>query len=204
MSTPLVAGCAALTRQHLRENIGIKNPSAALLKASLIHSAEYLDYPHSHHTSSKRADNEQGWGRINLKRIVSPEAPTQIIFIDESRGLKKDGDLLEYKIEVKDSSVMLCATLVYTDYPDETRQGSLVNNINLFLYEPDYKSDERYYIGNDFENKKCPPDSLNNVEGIVVENPPVGIWTVKVAAAIIRQPDQDFALVISGGGLTLK
>ena len=44
MASPLVAGSAALLRQHLRNDRNFSNPSAALLKAGLIHSARYLNY----------------------------------------------------------------------------------------------------------------------------------------------------------------
>ncbi len=62
MATPLVAGCAALVRQYLREihQPSISNPSAALVKAILIHSAQYIQYRFAHLDSGPWADNEQG------------------------------------------------------------------------------------------------------------------------------------------------
>ena len=66
MATPLVAGCAAVTRQYLRETEGIANPSAALVKAVLIHSARYLQYRYAHASSTAWTDNEQGWGRVDF------------------------------------------------------------------------------------------------------------------------------------------
>src|SRR5262249_37309770 len=44
MATPLVAGAAALVRQYLRRTRRITHPSAALVKAVLIHSAAYRPY----------------------------------------------------------------------------------------------------------------------------------------------------------------
>lgn len=208
MSAPLVAGCAALVRQYLREKRDIPNPSAALLKASLIHSAVYLNDPNPHPSSSKWADNEQGWGRVNLKNIIDPDGPTQVFFIDEPNGLA-NGEERVYEFEVNkwdegtDKPPVLRVTLVYTDFPGE----NLENNLNLFLFSPE----KRYYLGNYFEDtdetdsinnsedERMPePDSMNNVEGIIVRNPVAGVWSLKVVASQIKHDRQDFALVVSG------
>jgi hypothetical protein len=50
MATPLVAGAIALIRQFLRTKKKIRRPSAALLKATLIHGAERMEYRYSAET----------------------------------------------------------------------------------------------------------------------------------------------------------
>ena len=72
MATPLVTGCAALVRQHVRSELQMNNPSAALLKGALIHSAEYLNYRFAHPSSAPWADNEQGWGLVRLRNVLAP------------------------------------------------------------------------------------------------------------------------------------
>ena len=191
MATPLVAGAAALVRQHLRQQAGLATPSAALLKAVLIHSAEYLAYRFPQAGSARWADNEQGWGRVNLHRCLAPQAPTQIVFLDETQGLGT-GAAQDYEIDVSDSSVPLRATLVYTDFPGP----DLVNNLNLVMYDPD----GQYHLGNDFAGNSQ-LDVLNNVEGLAVEIPKTGRWRVRVVASEVQQGPQAFALVLSGGGL---
>ena len=62
MATPLVAGAIALIRQFLRTKKKIRRPSAALLKATLIHGAERMDYRYSAETRKGLYDMEQGWG----------------------------------------------------------------------------------------------------------------------------------------------
>ncbi len=146
MATPLVAGSAALVRQYLREKRDIKNPSAALVKATLIHSAQYMGYRYRHPCSAPWADNEQGWGRVNLCTVLNPTSPNKVIFIDNSEGLAT-GDKHEYKVEITDEKVPLRATLVYTDYPgEEGRIEQLVNNLNLTLYPPN----DKYREASDF------------------------------------------------------
>lgn len=193
MATPLVAGAALLVRQYLREQRQIHNPSAALLKAALIHSARYFHYYHSHPDSTPPADNEQGWGRIYLPNILSPLAPIQILFIDEERQLDQE-DFIEYLVEVGEGEPEFRATFVYTDLPDSG--GVLMNNLNLAVTDPNGK----IYYGNDF-GSTGKFDEVNNVEGIVAESV-LGQWRVKVIAQRIIEA-QDFALVLSGSGLKL-
>jgi serine protease AprX len=88
--------------------------------------------------------------------------------------------------------VPLRVTLVYSDYPGKY----LVNNLDLFAFSPR----RGYYVGNDFQGAGL-PDADNNVEGIVVENPKTGTWTLRVIASEVLQGPQDFALVVSGGGI---
>ncbi len=199
MATPLIAGSAALVRQYLREQRNIANPSAALVKATLIHSAQYMNYRYAHPSSAPWADNEQGWGRVNLCSVLNPASSTKVIFIDNSEGLAT-GDEHEYKVEIIDNTVLLRATLVYTDYPGEEKGiEQLVNNLNLTLYPPNNKH-RRYYQGNDFRNTG-EIDNSNNVEGCIIKPPQVltGIWTIKVVGSDVPEAPQDYALVVSGG-----
>jgi subtilisin family serine protease len=195
MATPLVAGSAALVRQYLRTEKGIDKPSAALLKAALIHSAEYIDYRYAHEDSKKWANNEQGWGRINLSRIIDLPSPYQIVFFDQSQGLASSGKAHKYTIEISNNSIPLRATLVYTDYPGP----QLVNNLNLSLISPAGK----YYLGNDFKGKGT-KDEFNNVEGCIIESPELGTWKIEILGSCISQSPQDYALVISGAFVDWK
>jgi subtilisin family serine protease len=204
MATPLVAGGAALIRQYLRERRGIDRPGAALLKAALIHSAEYLNY--DNHQDIPWFDGEQGWGRINLQQVLNPIAPKIVYFIDvgEAQGLATTKAQHRYNIYVTDSTVPLRVTLVYTDYPgkiDDPKKANLltkklVNNLNLRLKSPNGQP----YLGND-RHRNGIPDSTNNVEGIIFPSPDPGTWIVEIYAEtiskLVNQP-QDYALVVSG------
>lgn len=189
MSTPLVAGAAALVRQYIREQSPFANPSAALLKAMIIHSAEYRNYRYKHASSEPWADNEQGWGRINLVNVINPKSPVSLLFFDEIEGLTSGIEKV-YQINVSDNSVPLHVTLVYTDFPGEY----LINNLNLLLFAPSGE----YFFGNDFANNKQ-PDATNNVEGVRLKSPEKGVWTIKVVASNIAVGPQAYALVVSGG-----
>ncbi|MFN6436243.1 MAG: S8 family serine peptidase [Nostoc sp. DedSLP01] len=192
MATPLIAGSAALVRQYLRTKKNISNPSAALLKAALIHSAEYFQHSYAHNSSKKWAHNEQGWGRINLSRIINP--PYHVEFFDRTQGFLESGEKEhQYEFEIVDNSIPLRVTLVYTDYPGKQPLGQLVNNLNLVVYNPQGK----YYLGNDFDELGM-VDNINNVEGCIIDPPITGRWKIKIVGKTIMQPPQDYALVISG------
>ncbi len=71
----------------------------------------------------------------------------------------------------------------------------MINNLNLVLHSPSGED----YFGNDFQ-ETGEPDTVNNVEGVVIESPEIGLWTVDIRAEVTME-EQDYALVISGGGL---
>jgi hypothetical protein len=192
MATPLVAGCAALIRQFLRQHKNMPDPSAALVKAALIHSARYRRYRHRHRDAFPWADHEQGWGRVDLKRVLRPENRCTVEFLDETAGLET-GQRRDFKVRVDDSSVPLRVTLAYSDHPG----SRLINNLNLQVFDPR----RRFYLGNDFQHNGA-VDSINNIEGVIVIVPQPGVWTIRVVASEVQVGPQDFALIVSGG-LTL-
>jgi serine protease AprX len=206
MATPLVAGGAALVRQYLREERQIENPTAALVKATIIHSAQYIDrdsYPHLHPDSRPWVDNEQGWGRVSLANSLRQnDDPSKVIF--EQPFLEGEGLLLgewyEYQIKIV-SGESLRIILTYTDAPGD----ELINNLNLIVYSPNNK----YYVGNYFDRDGEDGvddkwlDNTNNVEGVVVESPESGTWRIMVLAADVSEGKQDFALVASGEELEI-
>jgi subtilisin family serine protease len=192
-ATPLVAGCAALVRQYLRGQ-GFSRPSAALLKAALIHSAVYHPNPSPHPSSTAWADNEQGWGRVSLPDILAPPAPTRVWFIDATRGLETGQDR-RYRLRGVTPQSPLRVTLVYTDSPGP----QLVNNLNLLVEAPNGS----YVWGNDFQGVGA-PDAFNNVEGVIVPSPLAGVWRIRVVAEGVKVGRQDYALVVSAGATNFR
>src|SRR5207244_6323513 len=166
MATPLVAGAAMLVRQYLREKAGISKSSAALVKAAMIHSANYRKYRYSDASSAQWADNEQGWGRINLRELLAAGPPTNVLFFDEDQKLAT-GEESTLNLNITDPSVPLRVTMVYSDYPG----AALTNNLNLIV--TGYNG--QFFLGNDFAGTGT-PDALNNVEGVRIANPATGRW----------------------------
>ncbi len=198
MSTALVAGCAVLVREFLRKKQAMPAPTAALVKAILIHAAQHLDYRFKSPIATPVANFEQGWGRVALDSVLLPDHPTKVVFKDETQGLRT-GESLQYRVNLTEPGGELHITTVYTDSPGP----EILSNLNLFARSPSGK----LHIGNNFLH---PPnvnkvDDTNNVEAIVVKDAEAGIWFVSIVADSVPTPDtsQDFALVISGPGASI-
>ncbi len=186
MASPLVAGAAAIFRQFLRTETGIARPSAALLKAGLVHSAQYINYRFAAPDSEPHADNEQGWGRVTLSKVADLNKPEKTFFHDDRQGLQT-GEDRNFKV-VLDEVGQLKVTLAYSDYPG----SNLVNSLNLIVFDPQGNA----LIGNDFA-KRGLFDDRNNVEGILESEASAGKWLVSVIASEVVVGPQNFALVIS-------
>lgn len=94
MATPLAAGGAALVREWFQRSVGIANPSAALLKATLIHGATSFNTPTS--LNAVAPDFNSGWGRINLNNSISAD---YLLLEDAANGLNT-GEFASFSVEV--------------------------------------------------------------------------------------------------------
>ncbi|MEI7437828.1 MAG: S8 family serine peptidase [bacterium] len=88
MSTPLTAGAAALARQFFMERRGMTNPTAALLKATLLNGARSLA-PGQYGAGAAREIPDgprpnpvEGWGQVNLAATLFPPAGLTNGFLD--------------------------------------------------------------------------------------------------------------------------
>ena len=196
MATPLAAGAIPLIKQHLKQALR-RNPSAALIKAAMIHSAVRKPYRYSEFEANPAAwDPEQGWGHVSLKPFLVSIPGWRMTFADIKSGLKT-GQSWSRSFSVIREDFPLKVTLVFTDFPAMANNyPGLVNNLNLIVKAPDGKE----YHGNVF----APPydvtlDGVNNVESVYIKEPLKGRYKITVLADDVREGTQDFALVYSGG-----
>ncbi len=196
MATPLAAGAIPLIKQHLKKALR-RNPSAALIKAAMIHTAVRKPYRYSAYEAIETGwDPEQGWGHVSLKPFLGGISGWKMAFADIKKGLKT-GTTWSRIINLCSKDVPLKVTLVFTDYPAVAgNYPGLVNNLNLIVKAPDGKA----YHGNAF----APPydatlDGLNNVESVYIKEPLKGRYKITVLADEVKEGAQDFALVYSGG-----
>lgn len=180
MATPLTAGAVSLVREFLRKVRGVANPSAALLKATLIAGAQRLP---STAPSGTILDNDQGFGRVNLDRSMKNPLCTV-----EGAPLQT-GQKVTTKISVPAGGGNLRIAMAYTDFPGD----SLVNNLNLIVTAP---SGTRY-TGNQSSSAggSLTLDPTNNVEVVDIASAAAGAWTIDVVASSVSPGPQDFALV---------
>ncbi|MCK5216878.1 MAG: PGF-pre-PGF domain-containing protein [Methanosarcinales archaeon] len=188
MSTPIVAGTAALIRQYYMQNESI-TPTAALLKATIINGA-YNMVPGQYGIGQykeiqTRPDNASGWGRIDIENSLFPASPRIMQYHDNiSLNTSESWNAKYYS---NNNSEPLQITLVWTDHPAiPSAAKTLVNNLDLTVVGP-----AGTYLGNG-------GDAINNVEQVELLTPVDGIYNITITGADIPHPPQPFALVISG------
>jgi subtilisin family serine protease len=196
MAAPLAAGCAGLIRQYFIDERR-HQPSAALLKATLINSTRCLTGFDSLADYNKLPNFHQGFGSLYLPwAIPNPAEPAlRLAFVDNwqdpSRQLAQSGKCGRFQFSCA-GGARLRVCLAWTDLPARALQ----NNLNLFLQ---HGPTRQKWIGNaDLPQKLTVTDPDNNLEVIRLENPPAGDYLIQITATSLLQGPQDFALVVSG------
>ena len=196
MATPLTTGAAAVVRQYLRTVKRRANPSAALVKATLLHGAQHRSYRHAPTAGNTLYDFAQGWGHLDLQGVLAPPAPVQVKWYDNRSGLNT-GQSWRWSATVADTSAPLAITLAWTDYPGAPgNYPNLVNDLDLVVTAP---SGAIYYGNGAPGQAGGKPDRVNNVERVVIPAPEAGRYTIRVRGTNVPRGPQDFALVYSGG-----
>jgi serine protease AprX len=184
MATPLVAGCAAVTRQFLLGQ-SPASPSAALVKAMLINGADPMHGQYAPPEVGSAPDNNQGFGRVNLAATIGPYAAgTTVVFKDEATELDTgDVDTVEQALTAGQS---LKVTLAWTDPAGE----SLQNDLDLVVLLPNGLE-----LHGNMPAGSTNFDRSNNVEQVAASNAAAGNATITVKAYRCVSP-QSYALVI--------
>ncbi|WP_406661022.1 PGF-pre-PGF domain-containing protein [Methanolobus sp. ZRKC3] len=191
MSTPLVAGSAILIREYYTDIEQFENPSAALLKATLINGAHDMT-PGQYGTADTqeihgRPDYSQGWGLVDVENSLFPEYPKVVTYVDWQSLDMFDSWNVSYGIFKGSEPVR--STLVWTDFPGAPyATKTLVNDLDLKLSGPN----ETYYGNGGIE-----PDRTNNVEGVEIRDPASGNYTITVDGYNVQHGPQNFSLVLS-------
>ncbi|THV26538.1 S8 family serine peptidase [Glycomyces paridis] len=199
MATPLVAGAAALVRQHLvahgHKEDG-RRPSGALLKALLVNGAVAIpgQYPGE---IPPGPNSVSGFGRVDVARSVGAAPVCRTRFADAPEHAVATGEIRTYRIEAADHALPLKITLAWTDAPALEGLGGLVNELYLQLETPS---------GAIVNWDANPPTRVtNNVQQITVDAPEDGVYTVRVRGVSVTEHSpgaapglrQDFALAVA-------
>lgn len=212
MATPTAAGNAALLRQYLTEgwygggtkgsSTQFSDPSAALMAAMLINGAQSLTGvidEYNNGESMAPLDGGifplsvfQGFGRVTLDRSMWFAGETRYRqWAEDSRVAVATGQDQDYCFTTTGAG-QVKATMVYHDAPGQVGAGvAATNNLDLYL-GPDA---DKAVAG----NFKVRRDTLNNAESALYDSPAAGVaMFVKVRGINVPQPQQYYALVISG------
>ncbi len=196
MSTPLVAGAAAVLRQHLVQDWGIEAPTAPLVKAILMHSADDL-FPGQYGLVGASRGQEilnpgpgmaQGFGRVNIDRATSSEA-----FHVMAQGLTAGGQLEAIIYSTPDPIDELRVTMVFLDAPALPNAArTLINDLDLVVTLDD---------GRRFTSQ----DRTNPFEHLVIEGLNAYQGKVQIDIHTHKMPEPNaqggvpWALVVSAG-----
>jgi subtilisin family serine protease len=199
MAAAVVAGAVADLREFYTEELLVSNPSAALLKATLLNSALDLQgYGNPlQEAGQPTPNNHEGWGRLNLTGATS----SQLAYWDPISV--STGDSVTKTRYIGNSQVPMRVTLVWSDYPKTLPVSfpDLVNDLDLEVIAPDgtrYRGNAGLYTSG-----PCLRDGLwdqcNNVERVAIDNPQPGSYKFVVHGYNIPQPLQPSALVAKAG-----
>jgi subtilase family protein/purple acid phosphatase-like protein len=244
MSGPILVGLSTLVRQYYWDGFGpaggargfargvrdLKdrhNPSAALVKATIIDSAQRMRGWYSGDAGGERSQdgmwpsNGQGFGKVELDRALYFLGDDEALFaVDTPNGVAGKG--IETGIEISEfidvaEGKPLDVTLTWTDPSSALIAGSpvLVNDLDLEVVAPDGTT----YNGNEFntqtpllgpggdaslgtgEESSVPggvADRANTVERFHLPHPQTGRYKVTVRGANVPEGPSGYALVASG------
>lgn len=160
--------------------------------------------------------NAEGWGLIRLNRALYFDGGRRRLSVKDVRmvaGLDvRSREQRTYSLFVNEGTEQLKITLVWMDPPPSqpAYNQPTRNTIELTATadaDPLYNS----YVGNDVDvntglsnpSSTGPVDAINNVQMIIVDNPPIGPWKITVRgdtnSGDFFNDRQGFALVASGG-----
>ena len=195
MATPNAAGAATMVREYLQEIAQRPSPQGALVKALLVLGAQDMgtrDIP----------NDDEGWGRINLRNTLAPSTG-QGIWVDDRSVLSGTGNSKSYAFNLTQNSGLFKAVLTWSDERGSRfSNAQLVNDLDLEITAPD----GTVYLGNDFANGRSTTggtrDSVNNLEVVLIDSAAQGTWTVKVKdAQHSGSKTQPYAIAVLGHGV---
>jgi subtilisin family serine protease len=198
MAAPLVSGCAALVREYYRKERGHANPSAALVKATLVNGTLWLTGRSATAEFAHPPNFHQGFGQLHMPFTIPNEGMPgmKLGFIDsmEDPNLQfgTPGERFRFDVTV-DGGDFLRLCLAWTDLPARALQ----NDLNLFVEEA---ASNTKWVGNqDLPLSLGVPDPENNVEIVRIPTPAPGTYRIQITATnLLGEDGQDFALVVTG------
>lgn len=220
MATPLVAGTTALLRRYFTRGfypLGWPSPEhafvpmGALLKAVLINSALQMTGPEAtkHNTQWIRYPNyDQGFGRVAAKFATYFQGSDNpnVLYVDGGWQEDEDGEGCAAcpKLSQRETALYeimpttratIKVTLCWYDFPAAVTISSktLINDLDLTAIQGTTR-----YFANGWTST-AGPNSLNNVEQLVIPSPVVGQpINIRVLGASVVAGPQPYALVITG------
>jgi serine protease AprX len=178
---------------------GWPEPSAALLKATLINGASWMPGDDAVAPLEGTPNFHRGFGRIDMANTlpVPGQSGFELHFEDTwktRRGLAQSGDRRLFEVDVNGGRPLnLCLT--WTDPPARSVQNRavlLVDDGGGGKYPGNAQAASTLRIAG------LLADPNNNVLVVRIPRPRPGTYRVAVTASTLLEPPQDFALVVTG------
>lgn len=185
----LTSGTVALA-QHAYRLTHSTLPSAALVKAALLNSADDV--------GEKHVDFISGYGSLNAYAAVNT--------INENRFFESSvmqGQVKTFPIVVPANIAQLKITVAWTDTSANVNASkALVNDLDALLQLPVTNETWQPWVLSSYANKDSlllpavrRKDTLNNVEQITVDNPQTGNYSLQITGSKVRTTNaQSFAV----------
>ena len=204
MATPGAAGLAALVRQYYKDGwlAGFRNwlqgmtPSAALLRATLVNSAEDMTG-----SVNRIPANCQGWGRVLLDNALYFTGDARKLWVRDNLGTFATGSSSEARSHALDvqPGQPLKITLAWTDFPSTPAANpNLVNDLDLEVTGPTGTLWRGNVFASGVSTTGGTADRRNTLEQVLLTAPAKGTYTVTVRSFNVPSGPQGFALVATG------
>ena len=188
-AAPGIAGCLAQLTHAFRTINGVQNAPSALLKATILNTANDL--------GNVGPDYKFGWGHVNTWRAL--------LLLEQNQWLEGNVDQnvnVTHTIQIPDG-VKAAKIMVYWAEPPaaENNAKALINDLDLTV------SDGNGNITLPWKLNPSPSpaildtpagkgrDSLNNVEQVLIENPGAGLYTVFIKGTEVPLGPQHYYIV---------
>jgi subtilisin family serine protease len=189
MACPGVAGTMAQLYHAYKSMNGGVNPNSALMKASVLNTAEDL--------GNVGPDFKYGWGRINARRAYELLNANNYLSATITQGGNNS-----HTINVPAGVSQLRVMVYWSDYEASANASpALVNDINMQVVDPSVTSFNPWVLDetpnatalNSLAVRGI--DALNNVEQVTIDNPASGNYSVNVSGFAIPQGPQEYFVV---------
>ncbi|WP_460969552.1 S8 family serine peptidase [Pontibacter aydingkolensis] len=186
----VVSGVAVLLQQAYKNQFSGELPSAALVKAALINSADDV--------GRKAVDFESGYGNTDALGAVRSILETRFI-----QAAVAQNEQQSYTIKVPEGARQLKVTIVWHDKEAEpTAATALINDLDLEVHHRSSGASWLPWVLSTYPHPdslskpaKRGVDRLNNVEQVTIDLPAAGEYELLVKGYKVQDKAQGFSLV---------
>ena len=226
MAAPLVSGAAAVLRNYLREECGVANPPAVLLKSLLLNGATDLN-PGQYGTGATREmnaapNNVEGWGIVNLENSLFKDNFYSMEFWNGWDNPVNNPGIVYTNFVFVNTNYPAKFLLTWTDFMGSlltfntdftaVSGGGLVNDLDLYVIDPNGNTNlplarntnvDLYYYTNNNSLSVYNIGGLFEAERCTAPELPLTLSNIELLAFDIGASGGDIAIFIWAGSDTI-